>query len=75
MPTNRSLFGMLLETVADAGLAGLAHSEIAYQKPTGKPKASPCTPCEAAARANAARSAAVQGSLPQRRAVRKVAGA
>lgn len=70
-----SLWAMLVNEIADAGLAGLSHSQFAYQSPQAaakqKEKASGCTPCAAAARLeraqHAVKVATGQITAPQRR--------
>lgn len=72
-----NLLAHLAIAASDTALAGLAHSELAYQKPGGgvNPAKGGCTPCAAAARLEAAQKAVAtasgRGPLPRR--PRKVA--
>lgn len=76
-----SIWAQLAAVAADAGLAGLAHSELAYASPAEqaaqRKKAGSCTPCAAGARLERAQAhvarATGTGPAPQPRRPRKVA--
>lgn len=73
-----NLFALAGQVIAEASLAGLQASSIAYASPEAmqaqRAKAANCTPCAAAARADkAAQAMRGPAPAPQRKRPRKIA--